>query len=766
MDKWILKQNGSENNAFYTNIFALGNGYMGSQAFDEEEVSEFKYELCAYIAGVFEYFSPNKTDMASTPNYWKTAVYIDGERFSAGAGEVVEYRKELNMKLGTLNRRVVWKNGRGRETLIETTRFLSMDDIHCAVMRIDITPLNYSGEIRIETGIDADVRNCIIDDDQMKTDVNLVSFWEQVNKNDCNSPIQTISLKAKQSCMEICEGFDTEIYENSQKIDLCKQIIQGVKYTGQEYVFPAAEGNVYTLNKYISVWTSRDTGGKELTLRVNSSVADAQKNGFDKMLKNHSDVWAGKWDISDIIIDGDDEIQQALRYNIFQLIQTNAENDPDANIGARGIMHGRYKGCYFWDTEILMFPFYLYTNPKAARNLLMYRYNTIRGAEENARRQNLEGARYPWMSAIDGLDQCDSWDIGFSEVHITADIAYAVNQYYEATGDIEFIRDQGLEILIKTSRYWTSRFSYDAATDKYNLLFVKGPNEYGGVANNNLYTVMMAVNNLQLAIKFINLIIQKYPESYNSLVKKISFKTNEIENWEKIIGKPVINYDEENSLFIEDDNFLKLEPLDLSSVKDGDRPLYNKICFDRLQRYRILKQADVILLMLLLPQKFTLQEKISAWKCYEPITTHDSSLSYGTHAEFAVKINRKEEAYSYLKKSVLLDLHNIMGNSEKEGIHFAALGSSWQAVVNGFAGVELIDGKLHINPPVLTKWKRLSLKLFYRQCLLKIVISGNELSVIYETGLQESIEITVCFRSRTLKKGLEERSIILQEAIL
>lgn len=765
MDNWILKQTERENKAFYTGIFALGNGYMGSQAFDEEEVCELKYELCTYIAGVFEYFSPQKTDMANTPNYWKTALYIDGERFSSGDGEFVEYQKELNMKRGTLDRRAVWRDSRGRETLIETTRFLSMDDIHCAVMRVAVTPLNYSGELRLETGIDADVRNCIIDDDQMKTDVNLISFWEQINKSGCNSPIRTISLRTRENCIEICEGFDTEIYENGQEKDLCKQMLQSDKYTGQEYVFSVTQGSVYTMDKYVAVWTSRDAGVEELTGRVSCSATAAKEKGFEKMLESHREAWVRKWDISDIIIDGDDDIQQAVRYNIFQLIQTNAENDPGVNIGARGIMHGRYKGCYFWDTEILMFPFYLYTNPKAARNLLMYRYHTIGGAEENARRQNLEGARYPWMSAVDGLDQCDTWDIGFSEVHITADIAYAVNQYYEATGDIVFMRDYGLEILIKTSRYWKSRFSYDAAADKYNLLFVKGPNEYGGVSNNNLYTVMMAVNNLQLAIKFLNLIKKKYPESYHSLAGKISFQADEIKGWEKIISKPVINYDEENSLFIEDDNFLKLEPLDLSSVKDGDRPLYSKICFDRLQRYRVLKQPDVILLMLLMPEKFTPQEKISAWKCYEPITAHDSSLSYGTHGEFAVKINLMEEAYGYLKKSVFLDLHNIMGNSEKEGIHFAALGSSWQAIVNGFAGIELIDGKLHINPPVLTKWKQLSLKLFYKQCLLKVTLSGNELSVVYEAGLQESVEITACSRSRRLKKGLEERISILQEVL-
>jgi len=225
---------------------------------------------------------------------------------------------------------------------------------------------------------------------------------------------------------------------------------------------------------------------------------------------------------------------------------------------------------------------------------------------------------------------------------------------------------------------------------------------------------------------------------------------------DEIIGKVVINYDKDKSLYLEDDNILNLEPLDLSGVKEGDQPLYRKICYDRLQRYRVLKQADVILLMLLFPDKFNNKEKLAAWNYYEPITAHDSSLSYGTHAAFAARLNLLEEAYKYFKKSVCLDLDNIMQNTQAEGIHFAALGASWQAVVNGFCGVELEKGNLKINPRIPKQWEKISFKMYYHQCLLKVSASSKSVAVTYEGGEADGLQIIVANQPVSLSKGKEE----------
>lgn len=764
INNWIIEEKNLSgiDEKYYESVFSLGNGYMGVRGFDEEDDRKTKYELCTFIAGIYDYFTPGKTDMVNTPDFWKTNVYIKGEKFSLHNGHIIEYSKSLNMKEGILRREVVWKDMSGNETRIHTTRFLSLGSVHDAVLSISITPLNYSGEIMIETGIDADVRNNIINDDQMKTDLNITDFLGEEKKALNDEKILLIGLHTVRTNYKIYEGFADDLLENGNNKAFEEQVVEKDRYIGKLIKFNAEKNNQYLFNKYISVWTSRDTDSDYIEDRVRQSVKQELNAGFYKLLEDQKSAWIKKWDTCNIDIAGDDKCLKALRYNIFELIQTNSEHDPKVSIGARGIMHGRYKGCFFWDTEIFMLPFYLYTNPEAARNLLMYRFYTLPGAERNAKMQNLEGARFAWMSAIDGIEQCDSWDIGFCEVHITADIAFAVNQYFHATGDIEFITDYGLEILIKTARYWKSRFTYDKEKDRYNMLFVKGPDEYGGVSSNNLYTTKLAVYNMELAINFINMIRKNYALKYNSLAKKINFDETEMKYWKDIINKAAVNYIPEKKLYLEDDDFLRLETLDLKKVKEENIPLYKKICFDRLQRYMVLKQPDVLLLMFMLPDSFSFDEKLAAWNFYEPITTHDSSLSYGIHSAMAAKLGIMDKAYKYFVKGACLDIDNVMGTTGTEGIHFASAGAAWQAVISGFGGIEFHEGRLSVNPHLPAKWGNLSFKFCYRGCLLRLSISHESIRISLENGAIDQMCINVMGNDVLLIKGREEN--ILFEA--
>ncbi len=731
---WLIIQDSfkPEKRDFYESIFSLGNGYMGVRGFLEEDCNRESYELCTYIAGVFDFFKPGITDMVNTPNFLKSSLAVNGIPFEVSAEEVHDFKRVLNMKDGTLTRSFIWEDKCGNRTRIESVRFLSMADVHAAVLRYKIIPLNYDGRISFETAIDARVTNNPIHDDQLRNDINPVVFLCEKDNDVVDGSIGHIAVRTKETGYEISEAFSCTLSSSGGRGYLMETFIKDERYIGKKLVFDVCKGTEYIIDKYISVYTSRDTVEGSIKENAVLTVKLAEEKGFEGMLEAHRKAWNDKWDISDILIDGDEADQLSVRYNIFQLIQSNSENDPRVSIGARGIMHGRYKGCYFWDTEIFMLPFFIYTNPKAARNLLMYRYHTLPGARENARNQSVEGARYAWMSSIDGKEQCETWDIGCCEVHITADIAYAINHYYEATGDMEFIRDYGAEILIETARYWKSRFTYDPGSGKYNMLFVKGPNEYGGVTLNNTFTTLMAIHNLKLAMAVIRQMEELYPDNWKTLKGKIGFKYSEIDMWKDIIEKAVINYDEERKLYIEDDNFMKTEPIDISKIKSGDVPAYRKISFDRLQRYRVLKQADVILLMTLFPDRFNNEEKMAAWNFYEPITLHDSTLSYGTHALFAAQMNMKKEAYEYFLKSANLDLCNIMENTGIEGIHFASLGATWQAVVNGFGGVKTAGGKLSINPSLPEKWNLLKFKINYRGNRICVEVAKDVVKVCIE----------------------------------
>ncbi len=736
---WIIVQNeyNPEKCDFYESIFSLGNGYMGVRGFDEEEQDRRNFELCTYISGIFDYFKLGITDMVNTPNFLYTRIMLNGEELNLKKGKAKEFVRSLNLRNGTLKRSFIWEDQNGFATRIAVTRFLSIDSVHNAAVRLGIIPLNYSGGVLIETGIDARVTNNTINDDQSKSDIETVDFIHETGKGEVNG-ISYIAVATSTIKHELIEAFSVRLTVNRQEMEYREERIEKDRYIGKTAGFDISEGNEYLFDKVISVYTSRDseTNLFEHTLK---SALEAREAGFDAMLRSNEKAWDRKWDISDVIIEGDERAQLSIRYNIFQLIQGNAENDPWVSIGARAIMHGRYKGCYFWDTEIFILPFFIFTNEKAARNLLMYRYNTLPGTEENARLQNVDGARYAWMSSIDGREQCESWDTGCCEVHITADVAYAVNQYCLAANDEEFLRDYGAEIYIKTARYWKSRFTYQEEKDIYNMLFVKGPNEYGGVTENNTYTTLMAINNFKIAIASIELLKSKYAEAWNLLKTKLAFMDLEQEKWKDIMAKAVVNYDAQRKLYIEDDNFMKLEPIKIDDFKRDNLPLYHRISFDRLQRYRVLKQADVVLLMLLLPELFTAEEKKVAWDCYEPITVHDSTLSFGTHALFAARLGLTGKAYDYFNKSVRLDLDDIMSNTGKEGIHFAALGASWQAVVMGFGGVQLRDDGLDISPNMPDEWSLLRFKLMYKGSLIILTIS--KAGVKLEMGGESCSEI-------------------------
>lgn len=739
MDNWVIDSNELKDNRneFLQSIFAIGNGYMAARGLNSFE-SRKPNEQCTYIAGLFDYFDEPYTDMVNTPNYLKCRFYINNELISFNEQTIMDRNLCLNMKEGTLFTKYRLKTG--NRSIIEVTEkyFMSLTDTHKCCVEYQLKPINFSGDISFETGIDYNVSNSVIHDDQTKEDIGVFRFLDYIDTKYSDDKIG-LHLRTKKTTYDLVESF-TCISEGLQPRRVSERHYEALRFD----TFMNQEERVI-FHKYISVFTSRDIDVKDTDHLMDKGLQSLENSlnlGYEALMEEQIQKWNEVWYISNVTVSGNQDIDKKLRYHIFQLIQNNASDSPHVNIGARGLTHGRYKGCYFWDTEIFMLPFYLYTNPEAAKNLLLYRYSTLDDARYNAIKQNVSGARYPWMCTINGVDQCDTWDIGLSEIHITADIAYAVQHYYEVTGDIDFIRNYGLEMLIETARYWCSRFTYDASRDCYNLLWVKGPNEYGGVTVNNTYTVMMACFNIQKALDWIEYLSEKDIAIIDKLAKRIKFDYKEIDDFKNIINKSVILYDESKKLYIEDEHFMEMEPINLKEVKLDDIALYKKICFDRLQRYQVVKQADIILLMLLLPHRFNAQEMQAAWNFYEPLTTHDSSLSFATHAQMAARIKENELAKSYLYKSISLDYDNIMDNTHKEGLHLGALGGTWLSIISGFAGIYLKGGQIHVEPNIPEEWGKLSFKLYLKSSLVQFkmdyqqveikLLNGNSIDLIVE----------------------------------
>ncbi|WP_313152216.1 glycoside hydrolase family 65 protein [Lacrimispora sp.] len=687
-EPWKIRCEGREDPKFLESIFSQSNGYLGSRCSFFMDGAK-AYERCNYLAGGFDYISPGVTDMVNLPDLFHF-------QFSLGTGEYQSFSQSLDMRNGLFERKSVWKDKEGRETQIDISRFISMDNKHMSALSLELTALNYSGNTAVFMGIDGKTMNLPVDDDQTKENLDTVSLLS-VSETETGEDYCFLKADSKASC-RLHVAMTARMFQNrgtakDASVPDCP---------AKELNIPLVEGEMVRIEKILyteAVLVDSETflhGGQDLRPHVIN-------RSFAELLKDSEGAWKSRWDQADIEITqkgNDSTIQSALRYNLFQLIQNCPWEDPTVSIGARGLTHGRYKGCCFWDTDIFLLPFYLYTDPKAARNLILFRLNTLPDAKKNAKALNLPGARYPWMCAIGGMEQCQSWDIGRCEIHITADVAYAVENYLKISGD-ETLDSQSAQLYVETARYWAGRFSYDQRKEVYNLLFVKGPDEYCGVSGNNAYTVLLARHNLRLALQAVE---RKEAAAYVSEMKK----------WRDIIEKSRIEYDSDRDLYIQDDNFLRLEEFPGQKAGDGSAA-YHQYDFDWLQRYQVLKQADLVLLMVLKPEWFTDREQKAIWDFYEPLTLHDSSLSFGIHAWAAAYLGLEQKACEYFDKSLFLDLENRMKNTGREGIHLAAAGATWQAVVFGFAGLALGNGgKPELSPRLPKDWKRLSFHFYIK----------------------------------------------------
>lgn len=640
---------------FCQSVFCLGNGALGVRGFGAWQQRENPQEHALFKAGLFEEIKPGITDMVQLPDVLTLAPVSEKP-------ETVN--QLLDMQTGILTHR--WK---GERADIEMERAVSMADKQLIMQRLTLTAKE-TGTYTVRLAADGKVRNLPVHDDQMAQALELVQLLE-IDEMTPEHLVMHTTPSGKQVTFAWTWHSDREAEARASVTESTAQTLLTVQLKA---------GESWTVEKYIRV----RVGNEELcqvVRQANATVAAPAASSAQTHYnpwQAHRAAWEALWRDCDMEIDGDPELQGAIRYNIFQLLCNNAADDPNVSIGARGLTHGRYKGNTFWDTEIFLLSFYLWTRPEAARNLLQYRADRLEDAKALAKKQNLEGARYPWMCSESGLEQCESWDIGLCEVHVTADVAYAMDRYVQVTGDKDFAKEQAAPVWRETAKYWQSRLTWEPGKEQYSSFFVKGPDEYCGATVNNTFTNYMARHNIRLALAHGELPPQEKAELSH------------------VAEHVAILYDPARKLYLQDELLERLE--EAPFLKQGDIPSYKQVCFDRVQRFKVLKQADLVLLMTLFPMDFSEEEKRNVFAYYEPITLHDSTLSYGAHAQLALQLGLEEKAWAYLKKAAFLDLKDVMGNTAQEGIHMAALGSTWQALAFGAAGLWEEGGQLRLTP--------------------------------------------------------------------
>lgn len=653
LDLWSISSECSHwSEDFYESIYFLGNGRMGSRGYVSSEPNNRPIQKGIYLAGIFGEIKPGITDFVNLPTPICERILIDGKESQLASN----IKSHLNMKEATLTMQYTLQ-GNNKCVEVEHQRFLPHDYPALIMQRLKITPLS-DMELTIFSGINIESCNSPIPDDQTKENTETIQLSVLTNCNITSNDIE---------CLFEIQGTDLTV---SQKVNFkCPEFsyVDGDKSIAK-FIANTNANQELLFDKAAHILTSRDVDPRILP------IPDSWD--YDILLGEHKNAWNKIWGKCDFeLFNKDAELQTGLRYSMFHLLGSCNSKDPTVSIGARGLSHGRYKGCYFWDTDLFMLPFFLENNKEAAKNLCEYRVLTLDSAKKHSKSMNTLGARYPWMAALDGSEQCETWDIGCSELHITADVAYALEAYCKIANDENFYLDKAAEVFIETARFWVSRYTYRPETNDVDLLFCKGPDEYCGITNNNLFTNVMVQNNLELAIKAANDLSEKRPEIY----AKLQLSSDEIEHMRKI--KSLIKWPRNpiNGHLAQDETLHHLEPVDISKVKLDEGASYHHVCFDRLQRYQVIKQADVLLLMTRLPHLFTKEEKLLAWKDFEPICLHDSTLSFASHALFALQNDIHNEGYEYLRKALLLDLRDVMGNTGHEGLHLACMGEAWQA---------------------------------------------------------------------------------------
>lgn len=749
---WIVSETefSPENQGKFETIMALGNGYMGVRSATEESYVGQIRNL--FVAGTFNQFDQYEvTELPNAADLTELILVINGEKFSLEHGKTKEYRRDLNLRTGELSRCFIWENKRGEQFEFIFRRFVSLKNLHLIGSKTEIKPLNCKGEIKISSGINAQVTNSgaqhFHEGEKRIFDKKYLQLLQKTTESNIQFVLNTTHTYTIDGAL--CEAEPTMAIERRKVLT--------------EHLFTLEQNQTLMCEKISNVYTSRD---KEYdsdnhcleTLREDSlnNLKSESKKGYDQLFAESVFEWKKRWQEMHITIDHDFD-QLAIRFAHYHLMIMTPAHDNRFGIGAKGLSGEGYKGHSFWDTEIFILPFFMYTFPDIAKSLLEYRYNTLDGARKKAKENGYEGAMYAWESAFTGEEATPVWgavDIitgkatkiwsGFIEQHITSDVAFAVWQYYKITGDQEFMERYGYEILFETATFWASRLEWSEDQGNYHINEVIGPDEYKEHVNNNAFTNYMAHWNLEKAISYYDVLKEHNQELFLTLNEKLNIEDTYIK-WKEKVGKVYLPQPEgQTNVIAQDDTYLQKRVIDLMKYKNQKQvgSIFEDYNLEQVNNIQVSKQADIMILFLLLENKFSKEVKRANWDYYEPKTLHDSSLSLSTHSILANDMDDSKLAYKLFEQAITIDLGQNMKSSDA-GIHAASLGGIWQAVVYGFGGVRMLEGKLRINAKLPDVWERLQFPVIWKKDRLEITVTDQTMTIENMTKHNKDIEIEV-----------------------
>jgi kojibiose phosphorylase len=724
---WLLVEDGANpaREREIESLFAIGNGYLGIRS-SIAEGTRFSHPS-TFMAGLYVADGGIGPRLALLPDWLHVDVTVEQEQLSLEAGRTLMHRRRLDLRQGVLWREWCQQDPSGRITRLTFLQLASLADRHVLLQSVAITAENYAGRISLTA------RPCPLDT--------------------ASTDVEQVVVESDASLMRL-PGKEIGIARASESQSLASSVLPrretGPDDREERWSWEATLGETIRVDRIFTIFTSRDVANPLEATRDHLTAMCAR--GFQTAAAAHVDTWRRQWENAEVRIAGDEEAQRALRFAIYHLIAAANPADEHVSIGARGLTGEAYRGHVFWDTEIYMLPFYSFTAPSTARALLKYRYHTLGAARRKAEEHDYEGAFYAWESADTGDETTPTRAVmpdgrvitirtGEREHHISADIAYAVWQYWRVAGDDTFMLEAGAEILVETARFWASRAQVEL-DGRAHIRQVIGPDEYHELVDDNAYTNAMAAFNLECAADVVDIFQRTQSADWQQLLARLHVAEQEPKSWRRVAETLVTGFDPATKLFEQFAGYSKLEEIDVAAQRARATPIDMELGPERVRRSKAIKQADVVALSALLWDKWPVAVHEANFRYYEPRTAHGSSLSPALYSLVAARLGDLALAQTYFRQAAEIDLANNMGNAAG-GVHMGTLGGLWQAAVLGVAGLRMRENGIVIDPHLLAGWAEIAFPVHWRGRLLRLRLEADprRIEVVVERGAELTVAV-------------------------
>ena len=746
-------------------LFSVANGYLGMRGNVEEGRDSFAHGT--FINGFHETWPIRHAEEAygfarvgqtivNVPDAKILRLYVDDEPLLLTVADLHTYERTLDFRDGVLRRELIWQTPSGKKVRVRSRRMVSFTERHLAVMTYEVTLLDSDAPVVVSSQM------LNRQDGQDEYHVRAAAMGEGFDPRKAETLSDRVLVpslhwakdgryvlgyRVADSGMTLAVAADHTIdTENSfeertlVEEDLAKHV----------YRIDAKQGQSITITKVVTYHSSRGVPAKELVDRCRRTLDRVAEQGVEQQFAEQRGWLDDFWARSDVEVPGQPELQQAVRWNLFQIAQATARAEGNG-IPAKGLTGSGYSGHYFWDTEIYVLPFLTYTSPRIARNALRFRYTMLDHARQRAAELNQNGALFPWRT-INGEEASAYYAAGTAQYHIDADIAHAVKQYVAATGDEDFLAREAVDILVETARMWADlgfwRGHNGDAT--FHIHGVTGPDEYTTVVNDNLFTNVMARANLRGAVDAVDRLAREHPGAHAALLERLHLTQDELNEFARAAEHMAIPFDERLGIHPQDAQFLEKELWDLANTDPSKRPLllyYHPLV---IYRFQVLKQADVVLALFLQGDQFTPEEKLADFDYYDPLTTGDSTLSAVVQSIIASEVGYQELALRYFTAAAYVDLADLHHNTS-DGVHVASLGGVWSALACGFGGLRDHEGVISLDPRLPEVWDGLTYRITVHGTRIRVDVRHTELRLTIEDG--DEATVLVRGSSITVRSG-------------